>query len=145
MARRRRACQEHKPLLIINLRTVGPSGSRRAAVLAGFRAEVQFSGPRWVATATIPISITPPPAQPIDENVAGGPRHGWDRRVVLTAAEGRPSVILSAAKDLAWEWLEPIRTRSLAALGMTTHERAYRAYLSNPFAIVCSCMLLVPS
>jgi hypothetical protein len=52
---------------------------------------------------------------------------------------------VSAAKDLAWEWLEPIRTRSLAALGMTTHERAYPAYLSNPFAIVCNCMLLVPS
>ena len=28
-------------------------------------------------------------------------------------------VIPSAARDLAWEWLEPIRTRSLAALGMT--------------------------
>jgi hypothetical protein len=55
------------------------------------------------------------------------------------------SVILSAAKDLAWEWLEPILTRSLAAPGMTTHERAYPAYLSNPFAIVCNCMLLVPS
>ena len=40
-------------------------------------------------------------------------------RTAAVNEQGPDPVIPSETRDLVWEWLEPIRTRSLASLGMT--------------------------